>query len=224
MLMTAGNVGSKASPPIIIGIDIGQRHDPTAVAVAEAFRQERAGSGAEYAYTIRHFERLELGTPYPDVSKRVTEIVGNILSRPRDPRYTSPQVTIAIDITGVGRPVCDILRRDLKAAGHVVRISEVTFTHGDRLKGRFGASEISLGKAYLVSRLQALFQTQRIEMSRKNREAAAMRQELMDYEIKITEDANDKYGAFRVGSHDDLVTALGLAVMHDPGGRGLWAI
>jgi hypothetical protein len=31
----------------------------------------------------------------------------------------------------------------------------------------------------------------------------------------VSEDANDRYGAFRVGSHDDLVTALGLAVQTD---------
>ena len=40
--------------------------------------------------------------------------------------------------------------------------------------------------------------------------------ELLDYEIRVSEDANDKYGAFRVGSHDALVTALGLAVLDDP--------
>jgi hypothetical protein len=40
--------------------------------------------------------------------------------------------------------------------------------------------------------------------------------ELLDYEIHIDEDANDKYGAFKVGTHDDLVTALGLATLIDP--------
>jgi hypothetical protein len=38
---------------------------------------------------------------------------------------------------------------------------------------------------------------------------------LEDYEIRVSEDANDKYGAFRTGAHDDLVTALGLAVQTD---------
>ena len=42
-----------------------------------------------------------------------------------------------------------------------------------------------------------------------------MARELEDYEIRVSEDANDRYGAFRVGSHDDLVTALGLAVQGD---------
>jgi hypothetical protein len=38
--------------------------------------------------------------------------------------------------------------------------------------------------------------------------------ELGDYEIKVAQDANDKYGAFKVGAHDDLVTALGLCVVY----------
>ena len=40
--------------------------------------------------------------------------------------------------------------------------------------------------------------------------------ELLDYQIRVSEDANDKYGAFKVVTHDDLVTALGLAVLDDP--------
>ncbi len=40
--------------------------------------------------------------------------------------------------------------------------------------------------------------------------------ELRDYEIQVSEDANERYGAFKVGTHDDLVTALGLAVQTDP--------
>jgi hypothetical protein len=40
--------------------------------------------------------------------------------------------------------------------------------------------------------------------------------ELLDYEIRVDENANDKYGAFRVAKHDDLVTALGLAVQVEP--------
>jgi len=36
--------------------------------------------------------------------------------------------------------------------------------------------------------------------------------------------ANDRYGAFKVGKHDDLVTALGLAV-HAPVTRiGVWTL
>jgi hypothetical protein len=43
-------------------------------------------------------------------------------------------------------------------------------------------------------------------------EARALASELIDYEIRVDENANDRYGAFKVGKHDDLVTAIGLAV------------
>jgi hypothetical protein len=43
-------------------------------------------------------------------------------------------------------------------------------------------------------------------------EARALASELLDYEIHVDENANEKYGAFKVGRHDDLVTAVGLAV------------
>ena len=37
-------------------------------------------------------------------------------------------------------------------------------------------------------------------------------EKLNHYEIRIDVDANERYGAFRVGTKDDLVTALGMAV------------
>jgi len=49
-------------------------------------------------------------------------------------------------------------------------------------------------------------------------EAETLGQELADYELQVQPDANDRYGAFRVGTQDDLVTALGLAVQEVPGG------
>ena len=51
-------------------------------------------------------------------------------------------------------------------------------------------------------------------------EAEATRQELLDYEIRVSEDGHDSYGAFKTGKHDDLVTALGLAVQKPRRGWG----
>jgi hypothetical protein len=67
------------------------------------------------------------------------------------------------------------------------------------------------GVRLLVSRLQALLQSERLHLP-KTREAEQLAKKLLDYELKIDERANDTYGAFKVGTHDDLVTALGLAV------------
>jgi hypothetical protein len=190
---------------ITIGIDIGQKRDPTAICVAETDLREVDGR-SEVHFLVRHLARLPLGTPYPRVAERVAEVGGQVQLRARE----TP--VIYMDATGVGQPVVDLLRERLQG-GWVV---PVYFTHGDRRnETKEGAGvRISLGKAYMVSRLQTLLQDHRLHLPH-TREAEALTQELLDYEIQVSEDANDRYGAFRVGTHDDLVTALGLATQSD---------
>ena len=108
------------------------------------------------------------------------------------------------DATGVGKPILDLLEE--KGIPAVA----CYFNHGDRRTEK-SWREVTIGKAYLVSRLQALLQTRRLHLP-NNPEASALAEELLNYEIRVDENANDRYGAFRVGTHDDLVTALGLAV------------
>ncbi len=195
---------------VSIGVDIGQKVDPTAIAVVEAKRRDE-----EWAFLTRHLERLELGTPYRDVASRTSEIVAGVSRRmvadgPRG-RLERGGITLYVDATGVGAPIVEMLKERIDRRSCAIRA--VYFTHGDKLTRR--EDGLSLGKAYLVSRLQALIQSGRIELPRTD-EAEELAEELLDYEIRIDEDGNDKYGAFKVGAHDDLVTALGLAVMQDP--------
>ncbi len=182
---------------VTVGIDVGQKHDPTAIAVVEGEARAREGR-AEVYHVVRHLERLPLGTPYPGVATRLGALATGLRDR------GTPAGEIYVDATGVGLPVVDTI----KAAG--VRCVPVYFTYGDRRVVQQDGT-VSLGKAWLVSRLQVLLQTGLILLP-KTAEAQALAKELMDYEIRVDQDANDKYGAFTVGSHDDLVTALGLAV------------
>jgi hypothetical protein len=201
---------------VSIGVDIGQLVDPTAICVGE--REERRQTApdiwhlpngtvqdhprtlrAEEHHVIRYLERLPLGTPYPDVAQRIARVAEGVCRR------TGAMPTLYIDATGVGTPVVDELRR----AGVRARLWAVYFTHGDR-RSETGR-EVHLGKAWLVSHLQALLQGARLHLP-KTTESDALARELQDYEIKIDQNANDTYGAFKVGTHDDLVTALGLAV------------
>lgn len=207
--------------PVAIGIDIGQKIDPTAVAVLEIEERTIAEEGTDGApktaqaptrtedfYIARHLERLALGTPYPAVAARLAELGANLDRRATQDAGQPARVRPAIylDATGVGQPVVDLL----KANG--VRVTPIFFNHGDRLVRNEETGAISLGKALLVSQLQVLLQSRRILLP-KTEEAEALARELQDYEIRVDEDANDKYGAFKVGAHDDLVTALGLAVV-----------
>ncbi len=54
----------------LMGVDIGQKRDPTAVCVTET--EKRDGERrAEPHYIVRHLEGLPLGTPSPAVVRRV---------------------------------------------------------------------------------------------------------------------------------------------------------
>ena len=147
-----------------------------------------------------------MGTPYPAVAQRVAAVVRGVVAAESG---ASPD--LYVDATGVGTPIVDTLR----AAGVDAKLIPVYFTHGDRRTLVEG--EVRLGKAWLVSRLQTLLQWRLLHLPR-TREAEVLARELLDYEIRISEDANDKFGAFRVGTHDDLVTALGLGTQEDRGG------
>jgi Terminase RNaseH-like domain len=187
---------------ISIGIDIGQRRDPTAVCVAETDSRPTPNA-PENHFLVRYLNRLPLGSPYPEIARRLAEVSSRVADR------ASARPTVYVDATGVGLPVIDILKSALPQA-HVV---PVFFTHGDRRTRQGG--EVRMGKAFLVSSLQALLQTGRIHLPRTP-EATALAKELGEYEIRVSKDANDRYGAFKVGTHDDLVTALGLAVCQLP--------
>jgi hypothetical protein len=158
-------------------------------------------------WIARFLERLPLATSYTDVARRIAEVVRGAAAR------TSLAPQVYVDMGGLGEPVMDTLRET--GIGAYAGLYGVAFTHGDRLV-RGPRGDLTLGKAYLVSRLQALLEGGRLHLP-DTREAHQLERELRDYEIRIDEDANDRYGAFKVGTHDDLVTALGLAVVTGAG-------
>ncbi len=190
---------------VVVGVDVGQRVDPTAICVADAeWRPGTAGTAVSH-FPIRFLERLPLGTPYPAVARRVAAVVAGVVRQ----RGVAPK--LFVDATGVGTPVVD----ELRAAGVRALIFPVYFTYGDR-RSVDERQQVSLGKAWLVSRLQAMLQGGRLHLS-PTAESQALAKELLDYEIQVDPDANDRYGAFKTGAHDDLVTAVGLATQEDPG-------
>jgi hypothetical protein len=222
-----GFVDPKRKPvEVCVGVDLGQRRDNTAIVVAEATEREtgkrRVASVnrdvthwydvTETVYVVHFIERLELGTPYPAVAERVAAVVGQLADRRRVPYVQD--LYVVLDATGVGRPVVDLVREELQDLR--CRVTAATFTGTPRLDGRVGAREIGVGKPFMVSRLQALLQTRRIRLP-ETEQARQLAQELVDFELRVNEKtANLTAGAFRVGTHDDLVSALGLAVLREP--------
>lgn len=59
----------------------------------------------------------------------------------------------------------------------------------------------------MASNLVALFDEGLVKVPKSSKEIEAIVEELL-YEIHVSEEGYDQYGAFKIGSHDDLVCAL----------------
>jgi len=189
---------------IILGVDVGQKSKSTGVAVVEIDDRKEGSRGLVNHYLVHFLERLPAVMSFPAMAQRLSEISGGIF------RKSSQEPYAYINATGLGQPVIDLFRGEIREVRH---IQPVYFNHGDQRREE--DRKIYLGKAHLVSRLQVLLQSGRLHLP-SSPEAEQLAQELRDYEIEVREDANDRYGAFRVGTQDDLVTALGLAVDKEP--------
>jgi len=192
--------------PPCIGVDIGQKRDPTAIAVVEMEERGEIGTDRrERHFLVRFLQRLPAGSSYPEIARRLGEICHQV----RKQRGAPPQVYV--DATGLGQPVIQLFTAQ---APDSERVRAVYFTHGDRRAESLEENTVTLGKAFLVARLQTLLQCHCLHLP-ATPEARTLAQELDAYEVRVDENANERYGAFRVGTHDDMVTALGLAVQVD---------
>jgi hypothetical protein len=191
---------------LVMGAAPRQRREPTGLCLVEIdSRRDQAGKRVDH-YVVRYLERLPPGTSFPAMAQRFGEVAAAVSQR------TGSRPVIYVDATGFGQPFID----EVKRAGSYTRVRPVFFTHGDRRVEEGG--EVRLGKCWLVTQVQMLLQTHQLHLPRSP-EAERLAEELADYEVQVAADANDRYGAFRVGSQDELVTALGLAVQKPPSGR-----
>jgi hypothetical protein len=188
-----------------MGVDLGQSHDPTAVAIVESevavrcFYDEhdveprQVPEGVEHR--VRHLERLPLRMAYP---MQVAHVRGLL----RAPELR--ECELVIDETGVGKPVCDLFEQD------GLRPHRVTITAGVE-EGRAGMRSWRVPKVMLVSRLQAALHAGELKLSPGLAELKALQGELSEFRMRHTQAGSAVFGG-REGRHDDLVLALALAL------------
>ena len=186
----------------VAGLDFGQLRDYSALAIAEVsgepydFRtagglHELEGPPARFA--LRHLERFALGTSYPDQVSQVE----------RRLRAVPSGALLAVDGTGVGRAVLDLLDRQ---GLHPLAI---TITGGDQVQS--DGREFRVPKRDLVSILLVALQSNRLRIAKALPMAPVLLEELLNFKAKISVSGHDSYAAWRESIHDDLVLATAIA-------------
>jgi len=187
---------------ISVGVDVGQRQDPSAIVVAEAFTRPTGrtittqyhGDGSitqvaetESVFRIRLIESVPLGTPYEAVAERVATVAAGARLKAR-----ARSLSVRID-QGGNRSFMYLARRALAPCR--AYIEGVTITATDRLEHDSG--ELRVSKSYLVNRLEVLFEQEWVELPESRPETEALLLELKAFEHHRTERAHLTFGALR---------------------------
>lgn len=193
--MTVIRPDNPATPPrFLAGLDIGQMADPTALVIAER-QMVLQGLELEPRFDARFLERVPLHTPYP----RMVAGVKTRLDAIGEP------VALIIDATGVGRGVVDLFRH---VGLHPVAI---TITAGDQIHTTRW-DEWHVPKRTLVMAFQVALQQGRFRVAKDLPLAQTLVKEGQAFQWKVSKAGNDLYGAWREGTHDDLLLAAACLV------------
>jgi hypothetical protein len=174
----------------ILGLDLGKEQDPTALALIE-------DDYCSDHLMVRALHRYPLGTP-------LTDLPGLL-----KPRLTSPplagQVRLAVDASGLGGPIVDLLRQQLRS----IDLYAITITSGNNIGGNHKNPHVP--KQDLIATTIVHLEQGLLRIASDMPETRTLRDELLSFRRTTTEHGNDTYAA-KTGQHDDLVIALSLAL------------
>ncbi len=207
------------------------REDAMIAAFARAGSRGGGGSGEPRTFQrpervlehrLRHLERVR-GQSYPSIVQRTGAILRELDAlarlempppadpyRQRTPRPPSP--TLAVDATGVGRPVIDMLL----AADLPAWVRPVTITGGDTATRE--GSGFRAPKRDLASALAVTLEGGRLKWPPGLPLRDVLETELRAFHVRVGAGGHDSYAArgpgdgWRERPHDDLVLATAMAV------------
>ena len=205
---------TKIEKSLFIGLDLGQAKDFSALAIIErgstATTTDVRGETPNCKNTkdeinslhCIHLHRWQLRTSYPAIVADVVKMINEL-----DPeRSPNAQPVLAVDATGVGAPVVDLFKRERINA----ELAPIQIVAGANVSEENGMTRVP--KRDLVSVVQVGLQNRKLKIAESLQLAETLSRELQNFTVKITDAANDVYGAWREGTHDDLVLAVALAV------------
>jgi hypothetical protein len=193
---------TESGPPLLLGLDLGQVSDPTALAAAEQAKREEDGLRV---YSVRHLQRWALGTTYPDIVDDVGELLVKLPGRK----------VLVVDGTGVGRPVLDMFRK----AGLPARIVPC-YIHGGGTTGPGAGGGFNVPKKELASAVQSCLQTRRLNIAPALPETKQLVKELQTFTAKINISTGaETLEAWRTRDQDDLVLAVAMLCWYGEHGQ-----
>jgi hypothetical protein len=199
----------------VLGVDLGQVQDHTALCVLERCLWESSiRDKATWSYPqhetldVRKIERLPLGLPYPEIARRVLGLVTRV-QRIAYYGQETPKVELVVDGTGVGAAVIDML--GIAGGAHLVAVTISASGQATRKGTRPGGEKWTVPKADLVGTVATALQSGELRISGALPEAHDLTRELLAMRAKISEAGRATWEA-EAGSHDDLVLAVALAV------------
>lgn len=214
----------------IVGLDVGQISDPTALAVLE--RRIGITQGVwDVSFDVRYLERVPLRTPYPAMVRGVRERLEKL----------GEPCLLVIDATGVGRGVVDLFRegwtvyeetelppgalrdrqgwpqnmppsferRTLPGKPPVIALTLTggTVAHADP----HAWDDWTVPKREVIGAVAVLLQQQRLRVARALPHAETLVKEAQNFQWKVSPTGLDQYGAWREGQHDDVLLAVAIA-------------
>jgi hypothetical protein len=204
-------------PSYTLGLDLGQRRDPSAAVLIERrwrfLRWRRDGWQRpepvfDRHFTVRGLWRFALGRPF----SAVIDDVAAIMAKPE----LVDRTWLAYDVTGLGVGVFEQVYEAWRA-GRLGRYQPGAITIVS------GASQgSSVDKGDMVSTLAVAIESGRLEIPKRHPLTSKLLQELDDFVAETTAAGNWSFGARTESAHDDLVTAACLALWwsgrHQQGG------
>lgn len=190
---------------ITVGASIRPQAQPSAVVVTQiTWVYDRLTRARQDFFSVRFMELIAARTPYPDLAYRLKQIVDNLHLQLA--QYKG-RVILYADVTGLGQPVVSLIQ------ARVDPLVPCYVTANDRRTET--DARVTVGKAWLVARLQTLFQGGRISLPRTAANKVLV-EELLTYDLDPSPADNELAGSFTVGTQDPMLTALALACQGIP--------
>ncbi len=216
------------TPTFLVGLDLGERRDYTALSVLQQHILPGSRTAAmladqdnsmlvnaehEYRYDLIELSRWR-GEGYSVVIPKLRALLPTLrqagFQQQWDagrPAQHEPSITLLVDHTGVGIAVVEGIRN----AG--IPCQGITITGGDQITN--DGDDWRVPKRELVARTQVLLETKRLKIASTLPLAATLVAEFDNFRSKkAVLTGHDSYGAgadWREGNHDDLVLSVAMA-------------